>query len=406
MKKSMLLVFFISFVFTFQSFCYADTIQYKDVKSSDWFYKNTIELSKRGIIEGYTDNSFKPYQLLQRDQLIKLLVASQGATLTNSQGYWATSYIQYAINNKINILDYPNEITPDFYAKAVNRYETTQLALNLIPVAQIPTNYSDFSNQILDFENIPQKYKDIVLKGYALGIITGYPDGYFYGDKTLNRAEASTIVSRVISPSQRFVPSTIEEKAILEAFADKSSILFKDVIAFSNLFSDFVIENDDFIYKNIIADYSLSSLDLTPFQTSFCKNILVRWSKQAIINQKSGYVEANINATSFSMATADNQAQLLNSANVNIFVSDNGLISLYLPRSSSPTAPNNISYIKDITDLLLPGSSEALIAEINNHYNIAKQNSLYNTTITFTPYNINIMSEESKIAFTFSFIEK
>ncbi len=406
MKKSLLFAFFISIVFAFQSFCYAATPQYIDVKSSDWFYNNTIELSKKGIIDGYTDRSFRPYQLLQRDQLIKLLVVSQGVKLNNSPDYWAISYIQYAIDNKISSPDYPNEITTDFFAASVNRYETTKLALNLITSGEIPKNYSDYSNQIKDFESIPNKYKEIVLKGYALGLITGYPDGSFYGEKTLNRAEASTIIRRIISPSQRFVPMTSNKTKIINSITDRNSELFKDVISFSNLFTDFVIENNEYNYKGITGDFSFTSLELYPFQKSFCENIFAGWSNIGIIIEKAGFIETSLNSSAFSIAVAANQAQLLNSKNISIKVSDNGLISLYLSRSTSPSDPVVSPYLQEFANLIYPGNSELLIAEINSQYISAKQDNLYNKTIDFSPYTINVMNEESNIAFTFSFIKK
>ena len=36
------------------------TTHFIDVKKTDWFYKDVMELTRRGLISGYPDNTFKP----------------------------------------------------------------------------------------------------------------------------------------------------------------------------------------------------------------------------------------------------------------------------------------------------------------------------------------------------------
>jgi len=51
-------------------------IHFTDVKETDWFYKDVMELTRRGLISGYSDNTFKPSAQIRVDEFIKILVSA------------------------------------------------------------------------------------------------------------------------------------------------------------------------------------------------------------------------------------------------------------------------------------------------------------------------------------------
>jgi len=63
---------------------------------------------------------------------------------------------------------------------------------------------------IEDFSSIGFMYRDSVIDVYGKGIITGYPDGTFGGERTATRAEAATMLVRMLEPSQR-IPWKLDE---------------------------------------------------------------------------------------------------------------------------------------------------------------------------------------------------
>jgi hypothetical protein len=62
---------------------------------------------------------------------------------------------------------------------------------------------SVFTSKITDYNSIPEAYGPYVAQVYAKGIVTGYPDGSFGGNKQATRAEAATMVVRLIDPVHR-----------------------------------------------------------------------------------------------------------------------------------------------------------------------------------------------------------
>ncbi|TAH60321.1 MAG: S-layer homology domain-containing protein [Gottschalkiaceae bacterium] len=65
---------------------------------------------------------------------------------------------------------------------------------------------NEYSKQITDYNTINDKDNEYVLKAYVKGIITGYTDGTFKPNNSVTRAEASTMLVRLLEPSKRIIP--------------------------------------------------------------------------------------------------------------------------------------------------------------------------------------------------------
>src|SRR5439155_2747980 len=53
-------------------------VSFADVRSSDYFYEPVRYLYCRGVISGYGDNTFRPYNLTTRGQLCKIVALAEG----------------------------------------------------------------------------------------------------------------------------------------------------------------------------------------------------------------------------------------------------------------------------------------------------------------------------------------
>lgn len=56
---------------------------FSDVSSSDWHYKYVATAVNLGIVKGYDDGTFKPNQTVNRAEAMKILLITNGATLEN-----------------------------------------------------------------------------------------------------------------------------------------------------------------------------------------------------------------------------------------------------------------------------------------------------------------------------------
>jgi len=77
------------------------------------------------------------------------------------------------------------------------------IRLNEIIQKESPVGIVGISNIMTYYNNIPQTYRAYVEQAYMKGLIAGYLDGSFGGNKTGNRAEASTMLVRLLDKSAR-----------------------------------------------------------------------------------------------------------------------------------------------------------------------------------------------------------
>lgn len=156
------------------------SVYFTDVKETDWFYKDVMELTRRGLISGYSDNTFKPSAQIRVDEFIKILVSAIDENIKPSQSnYWADSYINRAkelgIVQNGEFSGYTRNITRGEMARmlvrAGERVKEKGISLD------VPENYKSYSYLITDYSSLDSNSQDIALKVFVSGIITGSSDG-------------------------------------------------------------------------------------------------------------------------------------------------------------------------------------------------------------------------------------
>ena len=180
-----------------------------DVNTSDWFYDAAERLSEddRGIIVGYPDGTFRPKMRLARDQFITMVVRALGEEPGNSEGYWAQNYIDKAM--ELGILkaeDFDSYLGPVNFKQVITREEMCMIIIRAVERLEGEQTFTDLTQVlqvVTDSKDFSFKYNKDIMKTYKLGIITGYPDHTFKPQGVLTRAEASTVVVRLIDPDTR-----------------------------------------------------------------------------------------------------------------------------------------------------------------------------------------------------------
>ncbi len=78
---------------------------------------------------------------------------------------------------------------------------------------------STYITKLKDYSRMKEEYKPYVLQAYAKGILSGYDDGTFRDDGLLTRAEASSVLVRLIDKMRELIPMkrymTISEERLL-----------------------------------------------------------------------------------------------------------------------------------------------------------------------------------------------
>ena len=164
----------------------AKTMNFSDVKHSDWFYSNVKDLYTWGVINGTTNTTFEPQGTVTFGQALKMILLAAGYSEQKpTDTHWASGYYQLAaqkgfLPKKLNLkLDDP-----------INRKLIAQIIVKTLDVsrtgAELP--FSDTGS------------KDALIL-YDYGIFTGEKDEkgnlLFKPNSNITRAEISAVIWRL-----------------------------------------------------------------------------------------------------------------------------------------------------------------------------------------------------------------
>lgn len=191
------LALILSFFIGAFSICFADSTKgFKDLNSDNWAYEAINSMTRLGIISGYTDGSFRPNKYVTYGEFIKMVaitgnIVEKGLTAKGDE-HWAKPFYDASLNNfyfsewdiKKNALDIP--IPRKHMALVISGAMGRKADIDHEDYREIQRNISDVDH------NTPCEYE--IIKAYAAGVLSGYPDGTFKPKGTLTRAEASIVI--------------------------------------------------------------------------------------------------------------------------------------------------------------------------------------------------------------------
>ncbi len=173
--------------------------EFTDLTSSHWSYGSVQTLVKKGILNGYSDGSFKPEQPVSRAELVKMICLAMNLKGTGSSfadvsvNDWYYPYISASASQGI--------ITgSDGYFNPNALIKREDAALILYRVAEkLNLGLSGGESVLTDFDSVSAYAKDAVSALSGAGVINGYEDGSFDPAGHLTRAQAATILVRTLT---------------------------------------------------------------------------------------------------------------------------------------------------------------------------------------------------------------
>lgn len=187
---------------------------FTDVNKNDWFYSTVTELTNKGIISGYEDNTFKPQKAVTYAEFLTLLNNSigekQAPTKDNSLfSQWYKPTFAYLKNKGVitNIQNPNAEITRNEMAKYLSL--GLEKLKNQKPNTTAPTT-------IKDFASIPAEYKDYVASVVNANLIRGDEHQNFNGSQSLTRAETAVIIKGLGGGTTAPTPNKPDEKPVAQ----------------------------------------------------------------------------------------------------------------------------------------------------------------------------------------------
>lgn len=189
---------------------------YSDVPENAWYTGYVNKISELKGFAGYEDGTFRPDNQITQEEFVKTVVAltvgeQPEATGENTEpkrswkncwDSWAQSYL-----NKAMEMGLITEEDTDFRYNGLpctrgNMAKIATRAFEYLKEEDI-ADTSTYATKLKDYSDIPDKFKSYVLQAYGKGIISGYEDGTFRSDGILTRAEASSVLVRLIDKAER-----------------------------------------------------------------------------------------------------------------------------------------------------------------------------------------------------------
>ena len=194
-KLSLLIAILIGLsIFSFPAFA-ADG--FPDMKDH-WASASVNVLAEKGIIAGW-DGKFHPAESVKANEYIKMVVTALGYTdIQNYPGDWARNYIEKASALGLVL---PAEIAD--YREPINRGMMAKIAMRALQDEVVPDYIMAYKGLVSDYNDLDANIRMDALKCIEKGIIKGMPDGSFRPDYLSTRAEAATVIHRMISQEER-----------------------------------------------------------------------------------------------------------------------------------------------------------------------------------------------------------
>ncbi|OUS76552.1 hypothetical protein B1748_10640 [Paenibacillus sp. MY03] len=170
-------------------------VRFTDIQGH-WAEKSIVKLAEKGALHGYTDGSFMPDLEITRAEFAVILVQAldytdkEGKTFNDMANHWAKQAVStahaYGVVHGYN----DNTFAPD---DPITREQMTMMIMNALQLETIPS-VRTFADQ----NKISKWAREAVAAAAESGLITGYPDNTIRPQAHATRAEAASIIGRLL----------------------------------------------------------------------------------------------------------------------------------------------------------------------------------------------------------------
>ncbi|UOE78383.1 S-layer homology domain-containing protein [Parageobacillus thermoglucosidasius] len=204
----------------------AQTKEFKDVGPSYWAYNEIMKMREKGIITGYSDNTFKPNNAIRRDHVAVLLARSMKLPVVEPATKFKDVPDNYLYANEIRKVQQANIFDGD----ADGKFRPTEY-LTRAQMAKVLTRAFNLQKKAnYDFPDTDKHWaKEYVRALYSNGITFG-SGGYFKPEEKVTRAQYATFLYRALNMNPDFKPAPIPNDPTppnkVETIIDENKDLF------------------------------------------------------------------------------------------------------------------------------------------------------------------------------------
>ena len=186
---------------------------FTDVKESDWFYQSVSTVAGQGIINGYTDGTFRPNNTVTYGEFLSMAMKATGDEIEDTRqpgDHWSVSFYNHGIEkgfynaSQISKSDLTKPIDRGYMAVVISGILGDDLKLSEAETKALKKNLKDVSGAL----------EQDIIRTYAAGIISGYTDQTFRPNNTLLRSHAASVIWKLVDVTQRSIPEITKEKEL------------------------------------------------------------------------------------------------------------------------------------------------------------------------------------------------
>src|SRR5439155_14511733 len=175
----------------------------RDVQPNDPFYTEVMALMDSGIVSGYADGSYRPYNSVTRGQVAKIVVLGFGYAIVSGDGHTFSDvpadnpfapYIETAYAHGLISGYADGTYRPE---SNVTRGQIAKIIVSGAGLKLVSPTTPTFSDVASD-----STFYTYIETAYASGLLSGYPDGTFRPGVEANRGQVAKIVYRVLFPPE------------------------------------------------------------------------------------------------------------------------------------------------------------------------------------------------------------
>ena len=195
MKRIILILGVLVVLFTSVAFA----LTFSDV-SGHWAEPYIMELTNKGVINGYEDGTYKPEGEIKKAEFLKLIMVAslpnEDWTLENVKyNPWASIYMEAAERYEIIEEGYVDEVSAN---EQISRADMVEI-LGKCDIILRGNAQESTELELYDVANMDDMKLAMLSHCVSKGLIAGYEDYTFRPNKTLTRAEVATILSRYLN---------------------------------------------------------------------------------------------------------------------------------------------------------------------------------------------------------------
>lgn len=222
-----------------------------------WAESVITQWQNKGLIQGYEDGTFKPGNTITRAEFVTLM--------NNAKGFWSEGSINFsdAKNGSWFYSAVARAVAAGYVKgysdgsfKPGNTITRAEAAVMIANAARLSANEAG-AYRFTDVGSIPAWARGSVGAVVAAGYMTGYPDGSFYANASISRAEAVSSLNRMLGgtayqPTQPTTPTTDTTKTTSDdvVIEDKGTTL-KNQTVDGNVTIAKSVGNGDVTLRNV-----------------------------------------------------------------------------------------------------------------------------------------------------------